>query len=334
MDTVRWGILGTAGIAHGAFLPALREVQGGVAWRVGSRDLGRAQVFARENGVLHASGSYQSVLDDDQVDAFYIPLPNHLHYEWAMAAMNTGKPILCEKPLTGSLERTRDIVRGARERGALLWEAYAFQFQPQWQRVRQLITEGAIGELEEIHGTFNTQLHGEQDVRWVKAYDGGAFNDLGCYPVHVTQLLMKSLPDHVVARAQMRGEVDEAVWAALTYPGDATMQLLMNVSFCRRYDTFTRFVGTEGEIRVDKMYHPGVRDCVELLQKDRVIREFTMTGQLSFTDMISHIHQVMRHEAEPTQLVTEVGLATAEAMELVRSQWTVIADSARSDGGA
>ncbi len=324
MDRIRWGILGTAAIVSGAFLPALREERGGVAWRIGSRDLERAKLFAQSHGVVHASGSYREVLEDDQVDAFYIPLPNHLHYEWTRALLDTGKPILCEKPLTGSLVLTQELVRRAKEKHGLLWEAYAFQFQPQWMRVLQWISQGAIGELEEIHATFNTKLERAGDVRWVKAYDGGAFNDLGCYPVHISELLMKSLPIEVSARAEMQEDVDKAVWASLTYPGDLRTQLLMNVSFCRPYDTFTRFVGTNGEIRVDKMYHPGVRDNIELRQKNRVIKELTMEGQRPFTDMIAHIHQVIRQERPPIQLATEVGILTAEAMEQVRSQWSTV----------
>ncbi len=321
MDKIRWGILGTAGIVRGAFLPALQEAQGGIAWRIGSRNAESAKLFAQTHGVIHASGSYQEVLEDDQVDAFYIPLPNHLHYEWTKALLNTKKPILCEKPLTGSLALTKDLVERAKEQHALLWEAYAFQFQPQWHRIKQLILDRAIGELQEIHGTFNTKLERKDDVRWVKAYDGGAFNDLGCYPVHVTELLMKSLPHKVLAQAEFSGEVDGLVWGALTYSGNPMMQLFMNVSFFRPYDTFTRFVGTKGEIRVDKMYHPGAGDGIELRQENRVVREYPMKGQLPFTDMISHIHQVIRGEKEPMQLVTETALPTAEAMDLMRRQW-------------
>ncbi|SMC04315.1 Predicted dehydrogenase [Sulfobacillus thermosulfidooxidans DSM 9293] len=316
---IRWGILGTAGIVKSAFLPALHETRTGVAWHIGSRDLARAEQFAKDYNVARASGSYQAVLDDDQVDAIYIPLPNHLHYEWTLKALQTGKAILCEKPLTGSLAQTQEIIERAQQRHALLWEAYAFQFQPQWQRVEELIRQGAIGAPQEIHGTFNTVLARTDDVRWVKAFDGGAFNDLGCYPVHITSLLLKDTPHQVIAQALMKGEVDGAMWGMLTYPDQ--VQLMMNVSFFRRYDTFTRFVGTEGEIRITKMYHPGARDAIEWRQGNRVIYEYPMKGQLPFTDMLSHIHQVLRQECQPVQLVTDVGLPTAQTMELVRRSW-------------
>lgn len=315
---IHWGILGTANIVGRSFLPALNAMPDGVAWHIGSRDLKRAEVFAKANQIQHASGTYQSVLDDDRVDAIYIPLPNHLHHEWTVKALATGKPVLCEKPLTGSLTQTLDVVKRAQETHALLWEAYAFQFQPQWLRVQELIEQGAIGTLEEIHGTFNTVLNRPDDVRWVQAYDGGALNDLGCYPIHATALLLKTVPSQVMARATLKDGVDGAMWATLSYPGPRSVQLYMNVSFYRPYDTFTRFVGDEGEIRVTMMYHPRARDYIEWRQGGRIIHEYPMNGQLAFYDMIEHIHQVIRHEREPRQLVADVGLPTARAMDMVR----------------
>ncbi len=303
-------------------MPALREAGGGEAQLVGSRDLERARQFAQENGVAQAAGNYQEVLDSEMVDALYIPLPNHAHYEWALKALETGKPVVCEKPLTGLLADTQQVVEKAMERHALLWEAYAFQFQPQWLRLAQLIAEGAIGPVEAIYGTFDTVLGRPGDARWFKALQGGALNDLGCYPVHVASLLLKASPADVYAQAHVPDEVDESVWAVLSYPG--AQRLMMNVSFVRRYDTFTRIAGSLGEIRLSNTYHPSARDTLEIRYADRVVREYPMGGQLPFTDMIRHIHAVIRGEQAPIQLVEDVALPTARAMEQIRTNWRVV----------
>ncbi|AUW95103.1 MAG: gfo/Idh/MocA family oxidoreductase [Sulfobacillus thermosulfidooxidans] len=319
---IRWGIMGTADIARGGFLPALQEAGGGEAWLVASRDMEKARQFAAQNGVVKAAGDYHAILESDEVDAIYIPLPNHAHYEWTMKALKTGKPVVCEKPLSGSWSEAEALIKEAQRTHALLWEAYAFQFQPQWLRVQQLVWEGAIGDHVEIHGTFNTVLGRPGDARWFKAFQGGALNDLGCYPVHVTSLLLKDLPGDVWARAHVPQEVDESVWAVLRYAG--MQQLIMNVSFVRRYDTQTRIIGSEGEIRLSNTYHPSARDAVEIRTAQRVVKEYTMQGQKPFTDMIRHVHAVMQGVSEPIQLVRDVAWPTLWTMEQIRSRWSTV----------
>ena len=319
---IRWGIIGTADIARGGFLPALREAGGGQAWMVASRDLERARLFASENGVAKACGDYNEIVESDEIDAIYIPVPNHAHYEWTMKALQTHKPVLCEKPLSGVWHQAEAVVKEAQRTRALLWEAYAFQFQPQWLRVQDLIREGAVGDALEIHGTFNTVLGRPEDARWAKAFQGGALNDLGCYPVHVASLLIREDPEDVWAQAEIPHEVDESVWGVLRYP--SRQQLIMNVSFVRRYDTFTRIVGSAGEIRLSNTYHPSARDAVSVYSKRGVVKEYTMQGQLPFTDMLRHIHAVARGDSEPMQLAADVSLPTAWAMEKIRCHWTPV----------
>src|SRR5580704_3893444 len=122
---VRWGIIGTANIARAAFLPGLRQA-GGVAAAVAGRDAARTGQYARDHGIERAIAGYQNVIDDPAVDALYIPLPNSLHAEWTIAALRAGKPVLCEKPLCGSLAETMRVIDVARQTGTLLWEAFVF----------------------------------------------------------------------------------------------------------------------------------------------------------------------------------------------------------------
>src|SRR5882672_1535550 len=141
-EQVRWGILGTAGIAESAFLPALRETGDGVAVSVGSRDLDRARVWADEQGIDRAVLGYDAVIADPDVEAVYIPLPNGLHAEWTIAALEAGKTVFCEKPLCGTVEETERVLATARGSTGLLWEAFVFPFHEQMDRVRQMLDDG------------------------------------------------------------------------------------------------------------------------------------------------------------------------------------------------
>src|SRR5437764_3680862 len=141
---VRWGIISTANIARVAFLPAVREA-GGEAAAVGGRDPGRTQRWAGDNGVARAVTGYQPLIDDPELDALYIPLPNSLHAEWTIKALRAGKAVLCEKPLAGTLAETEQVLAVAKETGTPLWEAFVFPFHDQMARLRTLLAEGVIG---------------------------------------------------------------------------------------------------------------------------------------------------------------------------------------------
>src|ERR1700733_14330609 len=202
---VRWGIAGTARIAVTQFLPAVREAGGDPA-AVAGRGLGRGKQWAQANGVGRAVGGYQSLIDDPAVDALYIPLPNALHGECTIAALRAGKPVLCEKPLTGTVAETERVLAVARETGTPLWEAFVFPFHDQMAKIRGLLADGAIGELREIQSNFAFVLDHPDDFRLRRGMAGGALNDIGCYPVRLAVELFT-------------GELESA-WATATLGGD------------------------------------------------------------------------------------------------------------------
>ena len=152
--SVRWGILGTAKIVRNLFLPSLREA-GGEPAAVAGRDCGRTAGWAAANGVGRAVTGYRDLVDDPDIEALYIPLPNALHGEWTILALEAGKPVLCEKPLTGSAAQTGRVLAVARETGTPLWEAFAFPFHDQMARLRGILADGTIGDLREIQSDFH-----------------------------------------------------------------------------------------------------------------------------------------------------------------------------------
>ena len=134
-EPVRWGILGTAGIAEGAFLPGLQDAGDGIALTVASRDGARAEAWASDQGVARGVQGYETVIEDPEVEAVYIPLPNGLHADWTIAALEAGKTVLCEKPLCGTVAETERVLAAARSAPGSLWEAFVFPFHDQMERV-------------------------------------------------------------------------------------------------------------------------------------------------------------------------------------------------------
>ena len=326
-DLVTWGILGTAGIASSGFLPALRAAGGGIAVAVASRDVARAEPWATREGVGSAVEGYERIVGDPEIEALYIPLPNRMHMEWTIAALQAGKAVLCEKPLCVTPAETAAVLRVARESRGPLWEAFVFPFHEEVVAVKTLIAQGAIGEIREINSTFHFVMDDPANIRGFAALTGGSIQDVGCYPIRLARLLFETEPDlrRTLADAVWSDDgADEEVWGALSFPGDR--RLLFSSGFRAAYQTFTRILGTEGEIRMTNPFHPRehdtrtvVRDGVE--ETDPAIG----TEVPTFTPAIRHIHRVLRGLEEPRHLAVDEAMGNAVAIASVL-------DSARREG--
>lgn len=313
--TVRWGILGTAGIAARAFLPALRAAGGGAAAVVAGRDLARAEAFAADNGVERAVLGYEAVIEDPLIDAVYIPLPNALHAKWTIAALEAGKAVLCEKPLCLTAEEAENVIEVARGSARPLWEAFVFPFHPQTARLRGLLADGEIGELREIWSSFHFTMEGTENIRLDPALGGGALYDVGCYPVRLANLLFgDAVAGHAVA---VKGEagVDIETAGVLEFPAG---RLLMSCGFDLPFTTFTRLVGTNGEIRLTNPFHPEPHDVFEVWRDGRLVARHEPGEGTAFSWGVRHIHEVLRGRAEPRHTAVDDSLATAHAIDMLR----------------
>jgi predicted dehydrogenase len=310
---VRWGIVSTANIARAVFLPGLRQA-GGDAAAVAGRDAARAAQYARDNQIPRSVEGYQNLIDDPDIDALYIALPNALHAEWTIRALEAGKPVLCEKPLCGTLADTERVLATARRTGTLLWEAFAFPFHAQLARVRELVADGAIGDLMEIKSNFHFRVGKPTNIRLSRALEGGALNDVGCYPIRLAGELFG--PERAAAWAQaVRGgqDVDVDTWGVLDYP--AGRRLLFSCGFNRSYDTFTTLEGTSGQIHITNPFHPGPADTYRVSAAGKESLEFPAApDELSFTAITAHINAVLRGEEEPRRLAVDTALITAQAL--------------------
>jgi predicted dehydrogenase len=199
MTDLRWGILSTANIARTKVIPGIQKAGRCRIVAIASRDAARAGAAATEAGIPRVHGSYTSLLADPEVDAVYIPLPNHLHAEWAIAATRAGKHVLCEKPLALTSADAERMVEAADESGVLLMEAFMYRLHPSWVAVRELVTSGRIGRLMAVQSWFSYFNDDPSNIRNIAAYGGGALFDIGCYSVNLSRMLFGGEPIRVAA---------------------------------------------------------------------------------------------------------------------------------------
>ncbi|WP_206243496.1 Gfo/Idh/MocA family protein [Novosphingobium terrae] len=242
-----FGIMGTAAIAR----QFCKDLAGSSAVRVGavaSRTLENARAFALECGIANSYDCYEHVLNDPSIDAVYLPLPNHLHAEWSIRALNAGKHVLCEKPLALSAQQAREMLAVARATGKILREGYPWLAQPQAHQMLRLIDDGAIGEIRQISVHFNSPLNDTANIRLRPNPGSGALLDLGAYCVSLMRFVARCRPNKVVALVECaENGVDRSVAASLQFPG-GLVSGTFNCAFTSEYHRSAVIHGTAGSI--------------------------------------------------------------------------------------
>jgi predicted dehydrogenase len=196
---LRWGVLGVARIATKKVVPAMRAGQWSEVCAIASRDAARARDAAEELGIDRAYGSYEALLADPDIDAVYIPLPNHMHVEWTTRAADAGKHVLCEKPIGLTAADAEQLI-GVRDRtGVLIQEAFMVRTHPQWLGALDIARSGRIGAVRSITGYFSFFNDDPANIRNIKAYGGGGILDIGCYLVNTARMIFESEPRRVCA---------------------------------------------------------------------------------------------------------------------------------------
>lgn len=249
INPVRWGVLGCAQIAINHLIPAIQQTEGASLKAIASRTLDKAQKVARQFGIPRAYSSYEELLADPEIEAIYIPLPNHLHKPWSIAALRAGKHVLCEKPIALNAAEAREMQAVARETGRILLEAFAYRFSPVVQKAIEITRSGILGELRMIHSSLTFVLPEDPaNVRLQADIGGGALYDVGCYAINVQRMLAGREPLSAWARLLWsdRFPVDMAGAGVLDFGG----QLLgtFDASFCAPGGSYFRVVGTKGKL--------------------------------------------------------------------------------------
>lgn len=201
MTKVKWGVLGTAGIARGCTIPGMKEADNCELYAIAGRDEAKVNDFKEEFGFAKGYAGYEKLLEDPEVSAVYIPLPNNLHKEWVIKALEAKKHVLCEKPLSLSEADVKEMFDAAEKNNVLLMEAYAYLHSPYITQLKADIDSGMIGDVDYIETAFVTQGYLD-DIRIRKETGGGAVYDLGCYCTTIIGYLTGMQPDTVMANAE------------------------------------------------------------------------------------------------------------------------------------
>ena len=293
-EPVRWGILSTAHINRLVIPPAQASPKVDLI-AVASRDRARAEEYAREWGIERAYGSYEALLDDPDMEAVYISLPNSLHVEWSIRALEAGKHVLCEKPLS---RRSADVgaAFGAADRAdRFLMEAFMFRHHPQTQRLKELVDGGAIGTLQLVRAAFSYSLYDAENVRLRTDVDGGALMDVGCYCVSGSRLLGGE-PERVYGE-QLVGPtgVDVRFHGTMRFPSGVVSQWDCGMVMPERDEL--EAIGDQGSIFLDDPWH--CRTPVIELRRDGQTERIELEPVDSYGLELENLSDAIRGEAEP-----------------------------------
>ncbi len=249
MKKLRLGVLGVSNhFIKRIVLPA-KQVSNIELIAIASRSEQKAIECAKSFDIPFYFGDYQSLLNSSEIDAVYIPLPNHLHAEWIMNAADAGKHVLCEKPLSMNADEAKVVFEYCQKKGVCLMEAFMYKYHPQWQTVRNIIRTNNIGKLTYIHTSFSYNNPSAENIRNVKEYGGGGLRDIGCYAISIAIFLTGKEPIQVVSQLNkhQQFETDVLSTAILDFGNcKATFTVSTNSSAFQKVD----IVGTAGHISV------------------------------------------------------------------------------------
>ncbi len=264
---LRWGILSTAHI-NNALIPPLRSSKRNKLMAVASRTKEKAQAYALEKKIKIAYGSYEALLADPEIDVIYNPLPNHLHAEWTIKALEAGKHVLCEKPIALSMEEMDGMIAAAKKNDRLLVEAFAYRSHPHMQKVKELVRSGKLGEVKMVHGSFSYSIQGQDNVRLDPTMGGGSMWDIGCYPMSFARCALEAEPLEVFGwQVSSPSGVDETFAGQLRFPGDIYFQL--DCSFRVPIHEYMEIVGSEGTLSIPQPFNNGLPKHIYLTRSGK-----------------------------------------------------------------
>lgn len=267
MRTLKWGIIGCANIAVQKVIPGMLQSRTAEIVAIASRGPEKAQETAALFGIPRAYGDYGSLLEDPEVEAVYIPLPNHLHREWTIRAAQAGKHVLCEKPIALNAREAGEMKAVCEEAGVQLFEAFMYRYHPQYSMAKELLAAGAVGEVRLVRGSFTFNNAMDYDnVRYVKEWGGGSLFDVGCYPIHAARYLLGQEPEAVTVHGLFspdHGGVDMMASGTVEFQGGVA--LLLDCGMWAAFRNTVEIVGTEGVILLPEAFVPSVTEPAEVI---------------------------------------------------------------------
>ena len=329
---LRFGVLGAAKIARTQLIPAIERADGAVFWGVASRNKQTAQSFVEQIGSGIALGGYQALLDSPEVDVIYNPLPNDLHVDLSIKALEAGKHILCEKPLALNVDDAKRLHAVAKKYPALkVMEAFMYRFHPQWQQVIDWIADGAIGRVRSVSSQFCYNNHDPANIRNNPAAGGGALMDIGCYGISATRLVMGCEPLSVVAKAEMHPEygVDNMAHLIMSFEDGASASVIVSTKSQRSQSVTIE--GSQGRIVLTHPFYCDENDeRLIRLETDDADQEITFAGdinhyQLMVEAFVSSVHKDVQVPLSLDDSIANMAVIDAAFASMQSHQWAKVA---------
>jgi D-xylose 1-dehydrogenase (NADP+, D-xylono-1,5-lactone-forming) len=309
---IKWGVLGYARIAKNSLIPAIQDSPNSELYAVASRDAAKVKECQELFSCPKGYDIYEELLDDPEVQAVYIPLPNSMHKEWAIRAMRKGKHVLCEKPIALNAAECEEMIQAAKESGVLLMEAFMYRFTDLKEKVITLVATGELGELKYINSNFRFFLDRPNTIKVQPELGGGSLYDVGCYPVSFVNMLTGRLPVSCVSESVVEGGVDVMFSGTLKY--EDGLIATIGCGFNAFKDTRTEIIGTKGRLEIPDTF--GGMDGVITLVNDAGRREIEVkdTGRyaLEVTGFANAILQ-----GQPPQISPEDSLLNMQVLDML-----------------
>jgi predicted dehydrogenase len=297
---IRWGLLSTANINQ-RLIPAIRMSARGELAAVASRRPETAEAYAAEWEIPQAFGSYEAMLESDAVDAVYIGLPNHLHAEWSIKAMQAGKHVLCEKPFALSVEEVDAVTAVAQQTGMKIAEAFMYRHHPQTKIVGEWVGSGRLGDIVVVHSHFSFMLEDLANVRMVPEWGGGSLWDVGVYPLSLAQFIMGGPPQFVWGEQWIGPSgVDESFSGQMDYGNGRTAQI--SSAFRVPFHTWAEVIGTKGRLTLNRPF-VGLDDRRQLLfhHPDDTVEEIPVPEKELYLGEVEDMHAAIL-DSQPNYL--------------------------------
>ncbi|HVO73241.1 MAG TPA: Gfo/Idh/MocA family oxidoreductase [Ignavibacteriaceae bacterium] len=292
MTKISWGVLSTARIGLDKVIPAMQKGEYSEVTAIASRDYSKAKNAAEKLEIPRAYGSYEDLLKDKEIQAVYIPLPNHLHVEWTLKSLKAGKHVLCEKPITMNYNDALYLQKEIKKfPGLKVMEAFMYRFHPQWRKIKSLIDEGAIGTLKNIHSMFSYYNVNPKDIRNQADIGGGGLLDIGCYCINFSRFIFNNEPESVYGAIEYDPmlKIDRLVSGVLNFnlndksgeKGTATFTCSTQLAYNQGAEIF----GTEGKIKVEIPFTPMPDQSAKIIYQggeNTIVTKFDPCDQYTF----------------------------------------------------
>jgi predicted dehydrogenase len=316
VDRLRIGTLGAARITPGALIKPARQIPGVTVAAVAARDPERARRFAAKHRIRRVHDSYQDLIDDPAVDAIYNALPNSLHAQWTLRAIEAGKHVLCEKPFTANADEAAEVAAAARASGLVVMEAFHYRYHPLARRMRDVVAAGEIGPLRYLEASLCFPLPRFSDIRYSYALGGGATMDAGCYAINWLRMLGPGEPEVLSARAKLHGaDVDRAMSASFRFAGGVLGRMTASLWSGQLLRLDAKAVGDQGVMRVFNYVSPQTYNRLTVTA-DGYTRHERVSGEPSYSYQLRAFAAAVRH-GDPVLTTPEDAVANMTVIDAV-----------------